>query len=97
MAPDEPVNVARFRSTVAKMTEMYKRKNHDYGDSYAKAVASLGIIGGVAPIFNKCNRLVQLAKGEVPQVKDEAIEDTLLDMACYCVMLKVALEGNKQI
>lgn len=95
-APKEPENVTKFREEVDKMTETYIRKNHDYGDSYARSVDELGVIGGVAPIYNKCNRLVQLAKSENPLVSNESLSDTLMDMASYCIMLKMAIDDNEQ-
>ena len=52
----------------------------------------LGIIAGVTRILDKFNRLKNLVKSKA-QVK-ESLSDTLKDMANYCLMLAVWLEGN---
>lgn len=63
----------------------YRRKNHDYGDSFAtlrqeypKAI--------LIRLGDKYNRLKALMSGEAAQVKDESIDDTLLDLANYCIL-----------
>jgi len=45
--------------------------------------------------MHKFNRLKNLIKGEQALVTDETTEDTLLDMANYCIMLKMELDKLK--
>lgn len=64
---------------------IYERKNHDYGDSFAKLrnEVSNAIL---VRIYDKYSRLKTLLLGADQKVKDESIEDTLMDLANYCIM-----------
>lgn len=70
------------------LSEIYKKKNHDYGDSFSETYKKLGIISAVTRITDKYNRLVSLStKPESErEVLDETIDDTLIDLANYCIM-----------
>lgn len=68
-----------------KMTEMYKAKNADYGDSFAKLRNEYPEAICIR-LQDKLNRLKTLITGHQMQVKDESIEDTLLDIANYAIM-----------
>lgn len=62
--------------------ELFKKKNADYGDAFAK----YGIIGVVMRIEDKLQRISTLAhSSEVSQV-DEKMEDTILDLHNYSAM-----------
>ena len=83
--------VQEFKDTVDKMTDIFISKNHDYGDSFSESVKELGPIAGFTVIMHKFNRLKNIIKGTHPLVEGESMEDTLLDMANYCIMLKIEL------
>lgn len=71
---------------VTALNDLYKRKNHDYGNSFAKQRLrdSNSIL---IRLYDKYLRLEQLlTTQEEAQVKDESIEDTFLDLANYCLM-----------
>lgn len=70
------------------LNSIYRKKNHDYGDSFSETYKKLGIISAVTRITDKYNRLVSLATkpDSEREVLDESIDDTLLDMANYCIM-----------
>ena len=74
-----------------KLNQVYKAKNHDYGDSFGDTYKKLGIISAVTRLSDKMNRLMSLAVSHNAQVKDERIEDTLLDMANYAIMTLIEL------
>lgn len=74
-----------------KLNQVYKAKNHDYGDSFGDTYKKLGIISAVTRLSDKMNRLMSLAVKHDAQVKDEKIEDTLLDMANYAIMTLIEL------
>ena len=74
-----------------KLNQIYKAKNHDYGDSFGDTYKKLGIISAVTRLSDKMNRLMSLAVKHDAQVKDEKIEDTLLDMANYAIMTLIEL------
>ena len=74
-----------------KLNQVYKAKNHDYGDSFGDTYKKLGIISAVTRLSDKMNRIISLAVSHDAQVKDEKIEDTLLDMANYAIMTLIEL------
>lgn len=74
-----------------KLNQVYKAKNHDYGDSFGDTYKKLGIISAVTRLSDKMNRLMSLAVSHNAKVKDEKIEDTLLDMANYAIMTLIEL------
>lgn len=85
-------SVQRFRVITERMAQVFESKNHDYGNSFSDCVGELGIVAGFATIYNKCNRLKTLIKCADVKVSEETLADTLLDMANYCVMLKMELD-----
>lgn len=83
--------VAQHYAICQKLNQVYKAKNHDYGDSFGDTYKKLGIISAVTRLSDKINRLMSLAVSYDAQVKDEKIEDTLLDMANYAIMTLIEL------
>lgn len=79
-----------------ELNETYQKKNNDYGDSFGETFNKLGIISAVTRISDKYNRLVSLCtkSEEERMVKDESIQDTLLDMANYCIMTVIELRKD---
>lgn len=82
----------RHEEVCRMLTEVYIKKNKDYGDSFGEMFQELGIITAVTRIGDKYGRLKNLVKVGERQVKDESIRDTLLDMANYCIMTVMELE-----
>ena len=85
--------LVEFVRITRKMVETYKKKNSDYGDSFNKSMDEFGIIAPVIRMSDKMNRLKSLVKNK-QQVKDESIDDTLLDLANYAVMTLVYRKIN---
>ena len=81
-----------------ELNKVYEAKNHDYGDSFARVRTQYPQSINIR-LWDKLLRLDQLNSGEVAQVKDESIEDTLLDMANYCIMevIERRIKQNKQM
>ena len=90
--------VAQHYAICQKLNQVYKAKNHDYGDSFGDTYKKLGIISAVTRLSDKMNRLMSLAVKHDVQVKDEKIEDTLFDMANYAIMTLIELgyEGGDE-
>lgn len=65
--------------------DTYKAKNADYGDSFAQ-VREKYPNAILIRLNDKLNRLETLMNGAEQHVNDESIEDTLLDLANYCIM-----------
>lgn len=67
------------------LNDIYQRKNSDYGDSFAKLRNELPH-AILVRVFDKYCRLKNLLEGSDQQVLDESIDDTLMDLANYCIM-----------
>ena len=78
-----------------KLNQIYEQKNKAYGDSFGETFNKLGIVSAITRISDKYNRLVNLATHPDINKGDEAIEDTLLDMANYCIMTYMELRKDK--
>jgi len=62
--------------------ELFKKKNKDYGDAFAK----YGTIGVLMRIEDKIQRSMSITKNGVNLVNDEGIRDTLIDLHNYAAM-----------
>ena len=76
------------------MTDLYERKNHDYGDSFAKMRNEFDN-AILIRIYDKYSRLKTLKSGAEQKVLDENIKDTLFDLANYCIMELVEMEMDE--
>ena len=75
-----------------KLNTIYEQKNKAYGNSFGETFEKLGLISAITRISDKYNRLANLATHPDINKGDEAIEDTLLDMANYCLMTYMELQ-----
>ena len=71
---------------------MYIKKNSDYGDSVGELYRRLGDISFLTRISDKYNRLMNLMTKENPEQHFESIEDTIQDMANYCIIWLMEME-----
>ncbi len=76
-----------------QLNQIYRDKNHDYGDSFGETFKKLGIISAVTRITDKVNRLQVLCTKE-SKVKDESVIDTLKDLANYAIMTLIELDSD---
>lgn len=76
--------------------ETYKAKNKDYGNSFGKQYEEFGLLSSIIRITDKYERLKQLYKNNEANVKDESIEDTLLDMANYAIMTVMEMKKERE-
>jgi hypothetical protein len=76
----------RFKEIADSLCNLYEVKNRAYGDSFGSTYQKLGIISAVTRISDKYNRLCNLATNPDIDNLGESIEDTLKDMASYCIM-----------
>ena len=85
-------NKVRHHADICKeLNEIYAQKNHDYGDSFGKGYAEYGMVMAVIRLEDKLNRLKSLIKAE-SLVKDESMNDTLMDLANYAIMTVIERE-----
>ncbi|MBU5486413.1 DUF1599 domain-containing protein [Clostridium sp. MSJ-11] len=74
-----------------ELNELYKRKNHDYGDSFGKTYEEYGAVMAAIRLEDKLQRFRRLIKAE-SKVKDESIRDTLIDLANYAIMTIIEMD-----
>ena len=85
MGAKNETKVDLHKSLCEQIHSVYEAKNKDYGDSFSslrKEFPEAILIR----LGDKYNRLKALMKNGKAEVKDESIEDTLLDLANYCLM-----------
>lgn len=81
--------------------EMYIKKNADYGDSVGELYKKLGDISFLTRISDKYNRLMNLMcdyDGYTKKdVNYESVEDTIQDLANYCIiwLMEREMKNNK--
>lgn len=98
----------RFYEILKELEELHNAKNSDYskeGDPLSNLKMSEeinipGYIGNFIRMGDKWSRLVQLMKkkqqGEGPAVKSESMNDTLRDLAVYCILEMILIEENER-
>jgi hypothetical protein len=95
-----------FEEQTKKMLAITKAKNADYtgsGDNpFANftRVEGLGICtteqGFLTRMFDKFSRVISFVQKGVLQVKDESVEDTLLDLSIYSLLMLGYIVSKKQ-
>ena len=84
-------NEQMYQSIVNQAYELFEMKNKDYGNAFKQ----YGAKGLFILMAGKIKRLEQLLwKNEEPQVKNESIEDTLLDLVNYAIMTLICIREN---
>ena len=84
-------NTQRFATEVeiiaSNLVETLKSKNADYGNNVDKNIDEWGLSSLAIRLDDKLSRFKNLIKeSNTRQVSDEAIEDTLLDLAGYAIL-----------
>ena len=88
--------VAHHRMICDEINELYAKKIHDYGDSFAQSFREEGMAMVRIRLGDKFNRLKALTRGGEQKVADESIRDTLIDLANYAIMTVLEMEGEKE-
>lgn len=88
--------VAKHKLICEQLNDIYARKNADYGDSFGKSFKDYGLTMACIRLDDKLNRLKALRTADA-HVKDESIEDTLLDLANYAIMTVIELRGEDMV
>lgn len=82
----------RLEEIMNKNLELYKKKNADYGNSFAEVYKELGFESGLVQILHKVNRIKGIYKNGKAEVDGESIKDSLIDLANYALMTVVEME-----
>ena len=93
---EEQINKALLHEKICQeLNQIYQRKNERYGDSYAKLRKELGRDSILYRVGDKYHRLQQLLRNPWLTHDDESIEDTLMDLANYCIIELVERQVDK--
>ena len=85
----------KFQALIEKMYEIQDSKGRDYGEEHdgLRNLRRRGVHGVVARMGDKMSRIEILTQpGREAAVKDESVDDTLLDLANYCLLLIILRE-----
>lgn len=83
-----------FKQIANGLTELYERKNADYGNSFSKTFDEFGMTSTIVRLSDKLERLKTLSKQEA-KVKDESIQDTVMDIAVYAMLTLMELMNRE--
>ena len=88
----------KHRQLCEKIHATYVAKNKDYGDSFTRTrkEAKYPELVIITRLSDKFYRLKTLLEGAEQQVKSESIDDTLLDLANYCLMEILERQNGKE-
>ena len=71
--------------------ELFKKKNQDYGDAFAK----YGVVGVLVRMGDKIARLQSISTKSVSLVNSESLRDTLIDLHNYSAMAIMLLDEDE--
>ena len=86
------INAESMRKAYDENYQTFLKKNTDYGNSFEESLNEFGEVAGIVRISDKYRRLANITKNENKVLESKI--DTLKDMANYCLMLAVWLEGE---
>jgi len=100
--------LAYHKQKCQDMNDTMKRKNNDYCSASSskeidpfhnfRQIESLGLcsaeVGIVTRMLDKLARISSFIKNGELQVKDESVEDTLLDLANYSIILSAYIKDK---
>lgn len=83
---EEVGRTAGFREVTCEMLDTYRRQNRDYGNAYIEARRKIPCyIAG--KLYDKVSQLIAFSRdGETAQVRNETIDNALLDLADCALM-----------
>jgi len=80
-----------FDKIIKEMRDTFVKKNHDYGDDNILRFGSKGVF---IRQWDKMCRLEQLIWNEKDPKVTESVEDTLKDLANYCIISLIVLKNK---
>lgn len=83
--------VAQMMEVQKEGLELFKKKNADYGDAFAK----YSVIGVIMRMEDKLHRYLSISKSGINLVNNEGLEDTLIDLHNYSAMALMLLREKE--
>ena len=72
--------------------ELFKKKNSDYGDAFAR----YGVIGVLVRMGDKILRAQSITNSSIALVNSETLRDTLIDLHNYSAMAIMLLDEERE-
>lgn len=92
----QKLSLEAIKKAHAELTDIFEKKNADYGNSFEESLEKHGLIAAVVRMEDKMLRLTNLSKNNTEQlVSDESLIDTLKDLSNYALMTAVWLEQTQ--
>jgi len=82
--------VDQMAKVQAEGLELFRKKNTDYGDSFA----TYGPIGVIVRMGDKISRLNSVTNSGINLVNTESVRDTLIDLHNYAAMAIMLIDEN---
>ena len=82
--------IGQFETIQCEARELFKKKNADYGDAFAK----YGLIGVLVRMEDKIQRVLSIKKNGIHLVSAESLRDTLIDLHNYSAMALLLLDED---
>ena len=83
--------VSQMQLIQSEGLELFKKKNQDYGDAFAK----YGVVGVLVRMGDKIARLQSISTKSVSLVNSESLRDTLIDLHNYSAMAIMLLDEDE--
>ena len=83
-----------FTQITKEMNEIFEKKNSNYGNSFSNLYQKFGMLSGIVPLHNKLDRITSLVQGT--ENNFESIEDSLIDLSTYSIMLLMEVRKEQQ-
>ena len=85
--------IQQFKYIQRQGLQLFKKKNADYGDAFAK----YGAVGIIVRMGDKITRASNIEKKGITLVDDESLKDTLIDLHNYSAMALMLMDEDKII
>ena len=85
-----------YQYLLNNLEETYKAKNNDYGNSFADTYEKFGCVSFLVRITDEYNKLLTLCDPNIPEQRVKKIDDTILDLANYCLLWLAEREYRNQ-
>ena len=85
--------IHQLSSIHSEAMELFKKKNHDYGDAFA----NYGPIGVLVRLGDKICRLQSITRSKISLINTESLRDTLIDLHNYSAMAIMLIDEKKEI
>ena len=86
-----------YKDYTDKLADTLTKKNAAYGDAFGKSVEKYGYIAALVRMSDKWNRLntLMLDSNGIDNL-GESVQDTLLDLAGYCILTMAELDNENK-